>query len=192
MGVKLGIKDARAASPKAALIRKPQRPGQHGKSPLKKGEFGIQLQEKQRIRFTYGLNDKQLFAVFARAAKKDEPTPQAVIKELESRLDSVVYRLGLAPSRSVARKLVGHGHFTVNKRRVDIPSYHVKPGDEIKIRPESKDIHQFKNLAESLKTVNVPGWLSLDKDKMEAKVVSAPKDVEAPFDISLVVDYYLR
>ncbi len=192
LGIKLGIKNDRCTSPKCALIRKPHRPGQHGKNPLKKGEFGTQLQEKQRIRFTYGLSDKQLKAIFARATKREEPTPAVVLKELESRLDSVVYRLGFAPSRSIARKLVGHGHFAVNNRRVDVPSFHVKTGDVIRPRPESKDIGQFKNLAESIKTVTPPSWLSLDKEKMEAKVLSAPKDIDSPYDVSLVVDYYLR
>lgn len=192
LGIKLGIKNDRCTSPKCALIRKPHRPGQHGKSPLKKGEFGMQLQEKQRIRFTYGLTDKQLEAVFQRAAKKNEPTPQAVLKELESRLDSVVYRLGFAGSRSIARKLVGHGHFTINSKKVTIPSYKVKAKDIIKIRPESKEIAQFRDLAERLKSVQVPVWLSLNKEKMEATVVGEPKDIDSPFDISLVVDYYLR
>ena len=192
LGVKLGIKGDRCMSPKCALTRKPHRPGQHGKSPLKKGEFGNQLQEKQRIRFTYGLSDKQLEAVFGRAAKKDEPTPIAVLKELESRLDSVVYRLGFAGSRSIARKMVGHGHFMVNKNKVTIPSYKVKVKDIIKIRPESKDIANFKDLSARVKDLQVPSWLSLDKEKLEATVLSAPKDIDSPFDISLVVDYYLR
>lgn len=192
LGIKLGIKGDRCTSPKCALIRKPHRPGQHGKNPLKKGEFGLQLQEKQRIRFTYGLSDKQLEAVFNRAAKKDEPTPIAVLKELESRLDSVVYRLGFTGSRSIARKLVGHGHFRVNGRKVTIPSYKVKPKDIISIRPESKEIAQFKDISAKVKDLQVPPWLSFDKEKMEATVLSVPKDIDSPFDISLVVDYYLR
>ncbi len=192
LGIKLGIKGDRCTSPKCALTRKPHRPGQHGKNPLKKGEFGLQLQEKQRIRFTYGLSDRQLEAVFKRAAKKDEPTPIAVLKELESRLDSVVYRLGFTNSRSVARKLVGHGHFMVNNRKVTIPSYKVKAKDIIKMRPESKEIGQFKDMAAKVKDLQSPSWLSFDKEKMEATVLSAPKDIDSPFDISLVVDYYLR
>lgn len=192
MGVKLGIKGDRCLSPKCALIRKPHRPGQHGKNPSKKGEFGLQLQEKQRIRFTYGLTDKQLEAVFTRAAKKNEPTPIAVLKELESRLDSVVYRLGFASSRSIARKLVSHGHFVVNGRKITVPSYKVKVKDIIKIRPESKEIGQFKDLSAKIKDMQAPSWLSLNKEKMEATVSSVPKDIDAPFDISLVVDYYLR
>lgn len=192
LGVKLGIKGDRCLSPKCALIRKPHRPGQHGKNPSKKGEFGLQLQEKQRIRFTYGLTDKQLEAVFTRAAKKNEPTPIAVLKELESRLDSVVYRLGFASSRSIARKLVSHGHFVVNGRKLTVPSYKVRVGDIIKIRPESKEIAQFKDLAAKIKDWQAPSWISLNKEKMEATVSSVPKDIDAPFDISLVVDYYLR
>jgi len=192
LGFKLGIKGDRCISPKCALTRKPHRPGMHGKNPLKKSEFGVQLQEKQKIRLTYGLNDRQLEAVFQRATKKSEPTPVAVFKELESRLDSVVYRLGFAASRSISRKLAGHGHFTVNNRRITIPSYKVKPKDIIKIRPESKDIPQFRDISAKLKNVEVPTWLSLDKEKLEASVLSAPKDINSPFDISLVVDYYLR
>lgn len=192
LGVKLSIKGERCASPKCALIRKPHRPGMHGKRPMKKGEFGMQLQEKQKIRYTYGLNDRQLSAVFERATKKNEPTPQAVLKELESRLDSVIYRLSFAVSRSAARKLVSHGHFLVNGRRITIPSFRVKPKDIIKIRPESKDIGQFKNIGEKIKTVEPPVWLKLDKDKFEITVLDIPKDIDVPFDVSQVVDYYLR
>ncbi len=192
MGVKLSIKGERCNSPKCALIRKPHGPGQHGKTMRKMTEYGTQLLEKQKLRFTYGLNDRQLKSIFQYAALQAEETPKVIIAELESRLDNVVYRLGYTPSRSVSRKMVSHGHFTVNGRKVTIPSYRVRPGDVIAIRKESSEIPSFKDLKTKLKETQPPSWLQFDVDKLEGKVKSAPHDVEAPFDVSFVVDYYLR
>ncbi|OGY59844.1 MAG: 30S ribosomal protein S4 [Candidatus Colwellbacteria bacterium RIFCSPLOWO2_01_FULL_48_10] len=192
LGTKLSIKGNRCNSPKCALIRKPHRPGQHGMRHSKQTEFGRQVVEKQKIRFSYGLSDRQLKAVFTRAASGAAETPKAVVAELESRLDNVTYRLGLADSRSISRKLVGHGHFIVNGRKVTIPSYKVRTGDIIAIRPQSADVPNFKDLKSRLKDYQVPSWLSLDKEKLEGKVISAPKDINVPFDIGFVVDYYLR
>jgi len=192
LGTQLSIKGARCTSPKCALIRKPHRPGAHGKGMVKRTEYGLQLLEKQKIRFSYGLTDKQLKSVFSRAEKNKESTPKAVISELESRLDNVVVRLGFALSRSISRKMVSHGHFLVNGRRVTIPSYHLKTNDVVSLRPQSRDAGAFKDVAARLKDVQVPPWLTLDKTKLEGKIVSAPKDISIPFDVNMVVDYYLR
>ncbi|MBI2013889.1 MAG: 30S ribosomal protein S4 [Candidatus Colwellbacteria bacterium] len=192
LGVKLSIKGERCNSPKCALIRKPHGPGMHGGKHNKKKEFGLQMQEKQKIRFTYGLTDKQLEALIARADKAKEPTPMVVMSILERRLDNIVYRLGFTPSRSVARKMVSHGHFTVNSRKVTIPSYLVTMGETIAIREGSKDIPTLKNLQEKLKNYEVEPWLTLDKAKLEGQLKSIPKEVETPFDINKVVDYYSR
>lgn len=115
-----------------------------------------------------------------------------MVQMLERRLDNVLYRMGFAESRSIGRQLAGHGHIMVNGRKVTIPSYLVKVGDVISIRPESKNSPQFKDLAERLKKYDAPVWVSVDPDKLEGKLVSLPKDFEVPFDVNLVVDYYSK
>ena len=191
LGVKLSIKGERCNGPKCALIRKPA--GMvRGKRMSKITEFGGQLREKQKLRFSYGLTDKQLKDIFQYASAQAEETPKVIMAELESRLDNIVYRLGFTAARSTSRKMVSHGHFTVNGRKVTIPSFKVTPGDVIGVRPESKDQLHFQNLKEKVKEYVVPGWLKMDIEKMEGKVVEYPHDVDAPFDIGLVVDYYLR
>jgi small subunit ribosomal protein S4 len=193
LGVKLGIKGERASSPKAASVRRPYAPGQHGRSMRRRpSEYGLQLQEKQKIKFTYALTEKQIRKVFAEAEKQEGVVSQNLLELLESRLDSVVFWGGFAPGRSSARQLVNHGHFMVNGRRVRVRSYMVKPGDVISIRPESKNIHQFKDLKEQFMNATAPVWLSVNPDKLEIKMESKPREVEAPFDINLVVDFYSR
>ncbi|MFH1188486.1 MAG: 30S ribosomal protein S4 [bacterium] len=193
LGVRLSIKGERGSSPKAALVRRPYPPGQHGKRGKRRpSEFSLQLQEKQKLKFTYSLNEDQIKKVFNKARKQEGAVNQLVAEILESRLDSVVFYLGIAESRSIARHLVSHGHFMVNKRRVNIRSYAVKPGDIITIRSESKDIPLFKSAEERLKNYVVPIWLSLNSETLEGKMESKPRDIENPFDINLVIDYYSR
>jgi small subunit ribosomal protein S4 len=115
-----------------------------------------------------------------------------IIQLLESRLDNAVFRLGIAPSRSVARQLISHGHITVNGKKVTIPSYSVRVNDKIGIRLQSKDHHAFKDLSENLKKYNPPVWLNLDPDKMEGRVVAAATDSDFPFDVNMVVDFYSK
>ena len=155
-------------------------------------EYGQQLAEKQKIKFAYGIREAQMRKVFESAAKHKGITGEMIINFLERRLDNVVYRLGLALSRSVGRQLVGHGHILVNGRKVTIPSYAVKANDVIAIRPQSKDHPVFKDLAERLKQYEPPIWLFIDKSQLEGKVISLPKDFEIPFDVTLVVDYYSK
>lgn len=193
LGTKLFLKAERCNSPKCAHTRRPQRPGLHGAARRRAiSEFGQQLQEKQKFKYTYGIREAQMKRVFQAAAKNPGVTGPMIVSLLERRLDNVVYRLGLTPSRSVARNLVGHGHFTVNGRKVTIPSYRVKPNDAIAIRSQSKDYPVFKNLPTSLKQYEPPSWLHMDKDKLEGKVISLPKDFEIPFDVSKVIDYYSK
>ncbi len=203
LGTKLGLKPFRSLSPKAAIVRKPQRPGQHGGARRRApSEFGEQLSEKQKFKYTYGLREAQMRRIFKLAAKSPSNTGPLFMGLLERRLDNVVYRLGIAPSRSVARQLVGHGHIQVsskggsssggNFRRVKSPSFQVKAGDVIRIRPESKNHPLFKDLAETLKKYEVPAWLSTNPETFEGKVLSLPRDLEIPFDISKVVDYYSK
>ncbi len=193
LGVKLSIKAERCNSPKCATVRRPYRPGAHGKAFVRAGsEFKVQLQEKQKIRFSYGLTDRQLELMFKKASGKSGNLVERVVQSLESRLDNVVYRLGLAESRSIARQLINHGHITVDGRKVSVPSYAVKPGNKIGIREESKGHPYFKELGERLKNYVPPTWLSINPEKFEGEATSKPRDVEMPFDINAVVDYYSR
>lgn len=188
--MKLSIKGDRANSPKAALIRKPYRPGQHGKRRKKTSEFGTQLREKQKIKFSYGLTERQLAKVFVEAFKKPGVTSDEVLSILESRLDNVIYRLGFAPSRTSSKQIVGHGHITVNGRRVTIPSLRVRVGDKIGVREQSRNHGTLKDLTEKLKGFEAPAWLKLDATTLSAEVLAKPADVPQVFDINIVVDYY--
>lgn len=193
LGVKLSIKGERSLSPKAAITRRPYAPGVHGKRMRRKvSEFGTQLAEKQKIKFTYGLNEKQLKALFKEAGKKPGVIAQNVLEVLESRLDNAVFRLGYAESRSIARQVVGHGHFMVNGKKVRTKSYRLKKGDKISVRPESQNHPLFKDLKEKMKNYTVPVWLSVNPETLEAVFESHPRDIEMPFDINVVVDYYSR
>src|SRR3989344_837099 len=190
LGVKLSIKGDRANSPKSALLRKPSRPGQHGKRRKKVSEFGTQLREKQKLKFSYGLNERQVANVFAEAFKKPGVTSDEVLGILESRLDNVIYRLGFAPSRSSSKQIVSHGHITVNGRKVTIPSLRVRVGDKIGVREQSRNHGTLKDLTEKLKGFDVPAWLRLDPATLSAEVLDKPENVPQVFDINIVVDYY--
>ena len=130
--------------------------------------------------------------IFSTASKNPGVTGNMILQLLERRLDNSVYRLGLAPSRSVARQLVGHGHILINGRKVTIPSYLVRAKDKISVRPQSKDNGALKGLSESLKKYETPSWLRLNSEKQEGEVLSMPKDFEVPFDVNMVVDYYSK
>ncbi len=194
LGVKLGLKPERCASGKCAMVKRPYRPGMHGKSRQKQpSEMKTQLQEKQRLRFTYGLREAAMHRVIHEAMRRRGNTADILMGLLERRLDTVTYRLGFALSRSVARQLVGHGHICVNGRKVTIPSYRVKLGDVISMRPESKDHPILIVAREALaKATDVPAWLALDAEKATGTIASLPKDVPLPFDISLIIDYYSK
>lgn len=193
LGTKLFIKAERCNSGKCAAVRRPYRPGAHGQSRRRAlSEFGQQMNEKQKIRFSYGLTETQMRNVMARAAKSKGITGEMLVSYLERRLDNTVFRLGLAPSRFSARQLVSHGHFMVNSRRVTIPSYELKVGDIISIRPQSVNHPAFKDLAATLKKFDAPIWLDLNREKFEGKVISNPKEFEIPFNINVVIDYYSK
>ena len=193
LGTKLFLKAHRCNSAKCALDRKQIKPGAHGASRRgAKSEFGQQLNEKQKIRFTYGLREAQIGKVFGTASKKAGITANMVIQLLETRLDNVVFRLGLAPSRSVARQLINHGHIMLNGKKTNIPSLLVKVGDKISIRPQSKDHIVFKDLSTNLMKYVAPVWLNINPEKLEGKIVSLPTDIEFPFDINMVVDFYSK
>ncbi len=192
LGTKLFLKAHRCNSVKCVTVRKPFRPGLHGKARHSSSELGQQLNEKQKIKASYGLRESQMEKVFSTASKNPGVTGNMIVQLLERRLDNLVFRMGLAPSRSVARHLVGYGHILVNGRKVTVPSYLVKVKDKIGIRPQSKDAGPFKDISERLKKYETPVWLSLDKEKAEGEVVALPKDLEFPFDVTMVVDYYSK
>ncbi len=193
LGTKLFLKGSRCLSPKCVTVRRPTKPGVHGKDRRRQlSEFGQQLQEKQKFKFSYGLRERQFRRVFVAAAKNPGVTGEMIVNLLERRLDNVVYRLGFAVSRSVARQLVSHGHMLVNGRKVTIPSYAVKANDMITIRPQSKDYLLFKDIIETFKKSEPPIWLHIDPVTLTGKVVSLPKDFEIPFDVNMVVDYYSK
>ena len=173
------------------LVKKPYGPGQHGNGRKGKlSNYGVQLVEKQKIRFIYGISEKQLKKTFERAAKLKGIHGENILKLLESRLDNIVYRMGLASTRSGARQFVNHGHVSVNGRKVDIPSYQVKPGDVVAVRENSKDHKAMKESVEKVtKTVD---YVSFDKNKLEGTYIRLPERSELSSDVneSLVVEFY--
>lgn len=192
LGVKLFLKAHRCNSPKCVQLRRPYRPGLHGQSRHAVTDFGQLLNEKQKIKASYGIRENHLMRIFKSALKKPGNTGNVMVQLLECRLDNVLFRIGIAPSRSVARQFIGHGHILLNGRKHTISSYVIKVGDKIAIRPQSQNYDSFKGLAESLKKFEPPFWLKLDRTKLEGEVVSMPKDSEVPFDVNMVVEYYSK
>ena len=193
LGVKLFLKGERCNSPKCAMVRRAYRPGMHGKKRRRGiSEYATQLAEKQKIRFTYGLNERRLKKIFDNISSKKGATGEMILSILERHLANVIFRLGLASSRIVARQLVSHGHISVNNKKVTIQSYLVKVGDVVSISPRSQELLIFKNLKNIIKSYQPPDWLVLDKEKMEGRVRILPYSTEIPFDINLMVDYYSK
>ena len=177
------------------LNRKPYAPGQHGQSRRSKlSNYGVQLQEKQKIKFMYGMLEKQFRNYFKKAAQMKGETGLNLLVMLESRLDNVVYKLGFAPSRPSARQLVSHAHFMVNGRKVNIPSYRLKPGDIIEVRDKSKKLDIILDAIKMVKGDLNVSWLSLDKTKMAGTFVNYPERQEIDLTVNeqLVVEYYSR
>ncbi|RLC80605.1 MAG: 30S ribosomal protein S4 [Chloroflexi bacterium] len=196
-GIKLFLKGERCYTSKCAMERRPYPPGMHGpeRRRAKPSDYGIRLREKQKLRRIYGVMERQFRRYFDMATRSKGMTGQVLLTLLERRLDNVVYRLGFASSRAQARQLVRHGHFTVNGRKVNIPSYLVKPGDVIAVRDESKEKTYFKKLAEEMEQVSVPPWLSLDPMTMSGRVLELPRreDItDVPVQEQLVVEFYSR
>jgi len=164
-----------------------------GRRPKALSEYGTQLIEKQKIRFSYGITERQLSNYVEKASLiKGAGTAEKFYEELESRLDNVVYRMGLCSSRRAARQMVSHGHFVVNDHKVTVPSCELRPGDIIKIREGSKGKKIFDNLVDRLKDYNAPAWLTFDASKMEGKILSKPKNIETFLDLNAVLEFYSR
>ena len=175
------------------LARRPYAPGIHGQDRRRKlSEYGVQLQEKQKVRFMYGLNEKQFAKTFKRATKMAGITGENLLQLLVARLDNVVYRMGLATTRRAARQVVNHGHITVNGVKVDIPSYTVKPGDVIAVKEQSLDHPAIKAAVEA--TLNRPAYVEFDANKLSGKYLRYPDRSELNPDINeaLIVEYYNR
>ena len=183
-------------SEKFANPRKKYIPGQHGPSSRVKklGNYGLQLREKQRMKYLYGVLEKQFRNYFKKAQNKTGSTGHILLELLESRLDNTVYRLGLAPTRRSARQLVTHRHFLINNKVVNIPSYQLKPGDVVQVRDKSKKIPVFQDSIRRVQGDNPMPWLSLDKAKLMGSFNEVPKreDVLEPFNEQLVVELYSK
>lgn len=173
-------------------------PGQHGPTARRRqvSDYGLQLQEKQKARYMYGVLERQFRRIFEKAQRFPGETGAHLFILLERRLDNVVYRLGFATTRSQARQLVTHGHITVNGRKTNIPSYTVRVGEKIAVRPESRRRAYFKNLSDSgdLNRRNVPDWLRLNGADLAGEIVSMPRreDAEPGINEQLIVEYYSR
>jgi small subunit ribosomal protein S4 len=193
-GAKLFLKGTRCYTKKCSFERRPTPPGQHGVRRRKVGEYGLQLREKQKVRKTYGVLERQFRNYFVEAESRPGVTGETLLRFLELRLDNVVYRMGFAPSRPAARQLVGHGHFTVNGRQVTVPSYQLKPGDRVEVRETHRSREPFKVAKETLRSHQPPEWLTIDAAKLAGTIADQPRRDQMPLDLNeqLVVEYYSR
>ncbi|MBE3587482.1 MAG: 30S ribosomal protein S4 [Thermoanaerobacteraceae bacterium] len=193
-GVKLYLKGDRCYTGKCAIDRRSYAPGAHGQARKKISEYGLQLREKQKARRIYGILETQFRNYFERAERQGGVTGENLLRLLERRLDNVVYRLGLATSRVEARHLVRHGHFTVNGRKVNIPSYLLRPGDEIAVRERSKESPRIKELMERAADKTPPAWLEYNAANASGRVVALPTrdQIDAPVQEHLIVELYSR
>ena len=196
-GEKLFLKGDRCFSPKCAFEKRSYPPGLHGRQAQfrrKESDYRMQLRAKQKARRVYGVFEKQFRRYFRQAQGQKGLTGQNLLSILESRLDNVIYRLGLASSRAQARQLISHGHFDVNGRKTNIPSFLVSPNDQIVVRETSQKNTYFKSVAESLDGTRVPDWLEIDLKDLSARVVGVPsrEHIDATLDEQLIVEFYSR
>jgi small subunit ribosomal protein S4 len=193
-GMKLFLKGDRCYSERCAINKRSYAPGQHGQGRKKLSEYGVQLREKQKARRYYGVLESQFAKYFDLAEKRQGVTGENLLSILESRLDNVVYRLGFAMSRAEARQLVRHGHFTVNGKKVNIPSFLVKAGDVITVKQKSRDSQKIKDVVEANGSRVIPKWLDLNRETPEAKVLSlaAREDIDLEIQETLIVELYSK
>ena len=194
-GQKLFLKGERCLTPKCAMVKKAYPPGVHGKRRKSSlSEYGVQLAEKQKLKLIYGVRERQLKRYFREAAKTKGIVTDIFLNKLETRIDNVIFKLGLAESRSKTRQIISHGHILLNNRKVNIPSISVKKGDIINIKKSSLKKSLFKDLEIKLKKYNPPSWLSLDKKELKAEVLAMPlkEDINIPVDLQMIVEYYSR
>ncbi len=193
-GEKLFLKGAKCYSDKCPIALRNFAPGQHGKGRKKTSEYGLQLRAKQKARRYYGVLEGQFRHYFEMAERKTGVTGENLLRILESRLDNIVYRLGWASSRAEARQLVVHNHFTLNGKKVNVPSLLVKAGDVIAIKADSRDSVKIKEVLEANDGRPVPQWLDVNKESFEAKVVNLParEEIDAPVQEQLIVEFYSK
>ncbi len=191
-GLKLFLKGERCLTEKCAVERRSYPPGEHGRGRIKQSEYLLQLREKQKARRYYGLLEKQFRTTYEKASRRQGAPGENLLRMLETRLDNVVYRLGFAGSRAQARQLVRHGHFRVNGRRVNIPSYGVKQDDQISLKPGSP-VEQLVRDATDL-TASVAPWLQADHDGLTGQVLRYPErdEIDVPVQESLIVELYSK
>ncbi len=193
-GGKLFLKGEKCYTPKCPVDKRNYPPGEHGQGRRKVSEYGLQLREKQKARTIYGVLEAQFRRYFERAEKSRGVTGEVLLQLLERRLDNIVYRMGAGASRAEARQLVRHGHFTVNGKKVDIPSYLVREGDVVSVRPKSRNEGRFKELQEYARGRTFPDWLEVDVENQASKVLRYPKreDIDVTLEEHLIVELYSR
>lgn len=190
-GLKLFLKGERCLTEKCAIERRAYPPGQHGRGRIKQSEYLTQLREKQKARRYYGLLEKQFRGYYEKASNREGITGENLLRLLEQRLDNVVYRLGFGASRAQARQLIRHGHFSVNGRRVTIPSFQVKAGDEVTLKHERA---KETILAATDLVASVPAWLQADHENLSGKVMRTPErdEIDVPVQEQLIVELYSK
>jgi len=193
-GQKLFLKGDRCYTEKCAADRRPYPPGQHGQGRSKTSEYGLQLREKQKAKRYYGILESQFRGYFNMASKRKGKTGENLLAILETRLDNTVYRLGFAMSRAEARQLVLHGHFLVNGRKVNIPSFLVRPGMIISLKDTSRSLDKLKSVIEANSSRVPPKWLDYDANSLIAKVTTVPmrEDIDIPIEEQLIVELYSK
>lgn len=194
-GTKLFLKGDRCYGAKCAVTKRHTPPGQHGQARTRKqSEYGIQLREKQKCRRAYGVLESQFRKYFSMASNMRGVTGENMLCLLERRLDNVIYRLGLGESRPMARQVVQHGHICVNGKKVDIPSYLIKPGDVITVRERSRDMQNMKAIREQGAGKPMPKWLEMDLENLTGKVIAMPQrdDIDLTIEEHLIVEFYSR
>jgi small subunit ribosomal protein S4 len=192
--MKLYLKGVKCYTKKCPFERRGTPPGQHGVRRRKMSEYGVQLREKQKMRRVYMVNERPFKRYFDAAEARPGVTGENLLRLLETRLDNVVYRMGFASSRAQARQLVGHGHFAVNGRSTNIPSYRVREGDRVEVRPASQKTDYFKHLRDALAGAQKPDWVDVDAGKYAGTVTALPRRDQMPLELNeqLVVEYYSR
>jgi small subunit ribosomal protein S4 len=194
LGVSLGLKGERRLAGKSALEKRPYPPGQHGQRRTKISEYGLQLREKQKARHMYGISEKQCQRAYKEASRLQGNTGANFLQLLECRLDNVVYRMGLATTRRLARQIVTHGHIQVNGKRVDIPSFVVKPGMKIGVKEKMRENPQIQRAIELTNQTGISAWVDVDKEKAEGIFTRIPErdELNVPIEERLIIELYSK
>lgn len=193
-GEKLFLKGSRCYTEKCAVERRKYPPGQHGQGYKKLSDYGFQLREKQKVRKMYGLLERQFRRYFEKAERKKGITGEVLLQLIESRLDTIIYRMGYAPNRRSARQLIRHGHILVNGREVNLPSYEVKKGTTVEVKQSSKEIPEIVDSISKVEHRGIPSWIEIDTEKLTGKVLDIPSREELllPIQEQLIVELYSK